>query len=60
MMKALQQKLQTELSPGSCVVSHVFKFPSWRPVMVQDNLFIYRVEVGETHDVLAKQYKKVS
>jgi len=50
MMERLQQKLQNELAPGSYVVSHVFRFPTWTPLVVQDNLFIYTV--GKKKDLV--------
>lgn len=46
----LRPKLEAELKPGACVVSHDFKVPGWKPVGVYDELLghtIYTYRIGE-------------
>jgi hypothetical protein len=41
-MGRLETKLQKELTPGSRVVSHYWRFPGLRPERVQGNVYRYR------------------
>jgi len=41
-MQRLGEKLENELAPGSYVVSNVFEFPKWKPLLISDSIFIYR------------------
>ena len=46
----LRPKLESELKPGSRVVSHDFKVPGWKPSAVYDELLghtIYTYRIGE-------------
>ncbi len=42
-MKNLEQKLKTELSPGSRVVSNIFRFPNWEYTK-DGSVYTYRIE----------------
>lgn len=44
MMERLEKKLQKELKPGSRVVSHAFKFPTWKPVKREGGVLLYHVD----------------
>lgn len=41
-MKKLERKLRKELKKGARVVSYYWKFPSWRIVKKQENIFVYQ------------------
>jgi hypothetical protein len=41
-MPRMQRKLQTELRPGSRVVSYVFSFPDWQEVDKREGIRLYR------------------
>lgn len=43
-MKGLGKKLQRELKPGAKVVSLIFQFPNWQPVLGdKDGIYIYTI-----------------
>ena len=42
-MQHLEKKLQSELKPGSRVLSSIFHFPAWEPKTQKDNVFLYEV-----------------
>lgn len=42
-MVRLQQKLTAELRPGTLVISHIFKFPDWQPIVEEAGLRIYKI-----------------
>lgn len=41
-MKKLEKKLQKELKPGAKVVSFIFSFPNWQPVIKENGIYIYQ------------------
>lgn len=41
-MAELQKKFEKELRPGSIVVSNVFALPTWKPISVVDNVYLYK------------------
>lgn len=41
-MPRMERKLQAELAPGARVVSHVFKFPNWKPSEKKGAVYLYR------------------
>lgn len=41
-MKKLEKKLQKELKPGAKVVSFIFSFPGWQPVIKKKGIYIYQ------------------
>ena len=41
-MGELEAKLRQELAPGARVISYVFAFPTWRPVLKDGAIFVYR------------------
>jgi len=42
-MSRLGKKLKQELKPGAIVVSNRFKFPDWRPIKEEDNIYVYKM-----------------
>eukprot|EP01116_Phalansterium_solitarium_P013737 TRINITY_DN3113_c0_g1_i5.p1 TRINITY_DN3113_c0_g1~~TRINITY_DN3113_c0_g1_i5.p1 ORF type:complete len:333 (-),score=61.47 TRINITY_DN3113_c0_g1_i5:195-1193(-) len=54
-MPQLKAKLDTELRPGTLVVSNTFEFPDWRPVERERNVMLYQVthEPGPPYDTSA-------
>ncbi|HRN96118.1 MAG TPA: class I SAM-dependent methyltransferase [Candidatus Levybacteria bacterium] len=42
-MTHLEEKLKTELKPGSRVISAIFHFPNWEPTTQKDNVSLYCV-----------------
>lgn len=42
-MKKMEKKLQRELKPGTLVISHGFKFPSWQPEKKDGSILVYKV-----------------
>ena len=40
-MKRLENKLQRELKIGTRVVSNYFEFPVWKPVRMQNHVYLY-------------------
>jgi len=43
-MGELMKKIQTEMKPGSCVVSHIFTFDGWQHEKKRGTIFLYRVK----------------
>ena len=43
-MRKFETKLRDEMKPGSLIISNVFKFNNWKPVKVQDNIYVYKVK----------------
>ena len=41
-MEDLEEKLTTELRPGTIVISNGFKIPNWETVAEEDHLYFYR------------------
>ncbi|MBI4458339.1 hypothetical protein HY633_05230 [Candidatus Uhrbacteria bacterium] len=41
-MPRMERKLQAELAPGARIVSHVFKFPNWKPVEKRGSVYLYK------------------
>ena len=41
-MKKLEKKLRKELKKGARVVSYYWKFPSWKIVKKQEDIFVYK------------------
>lgn len=44
LMKKLEKKLQKELPVGSRVITQTFKFPTWKPIKVDDSFYLYKKE----------------
>lgn len=42
-MPKLKEKIQSEMRPGTRVVSAVFTFPDWEPEAVDGKVYLYRV-----------------
>lgn len=42
-MSSLKKKLKRELKSGSRIVSNTWKFPGWKPVRKEKEVFLYRV-----------------
>jgi len=42
-MERLAQKLESELSQGSVLVSNSFRIPKWKPLDMKDDLWLYEV-----------------
>lgn len=40
-MTRLEEKLLSELKPGARVVSNCFTFPTWRPTMSEESVYLY-------------------
>ncbi len=40
-MQQLEEKLQKELKPGSCVLSNYYPFPNWKEEKKKDNVYLY-------------------
>lgn len=45
-MEKLREKLQSEMKPGSLVVSYTHRFKNWRPEEVNGKLFLYSIPKG--------------
>ena len=58
-MRELGKKLQSELKPGSVVLSNVFSIPGWRPSSLSsDGVYLYSVpSCWETFDAAASREK---
>ena len=42
-MDRLGEKIKDEATPGTIVVSNVFAIPGWKPITVEDGVFIYSI-----------------
>jgi precorrin-6B methylase 2 len=42
-MKGLEKKFARELKPGTKIVSNVFRFPGWKSIAQEGNVFLYEV-----------------
>jgi cyclopropane fatty-acyl-phospholipid synthase-like methyltransferase len=42
-MERLQKKLAEELHPDTLIISHIFKFPGWTPIIVEGGVRIYKI-----------------
>ncbi len=54
----LMKKLQDELEPGTRVLSHIWKFKGWNPVMVDENERIYLYIMGESDQIVENNTTK--
>jgi len=43
-MRKFESKLRDEMKPGSLIISNIFKFNNWKPVKVEDNIYVYKVK----------------
>lgn len=41
-MVKFEKKLRDELKPGTLIISNIFRFPNWKPIKEEDNIFIYK------------------
>ncbi|MFH2105326.1 MAG: 50S ribosomal protein L11 methyltransferase [Parcubacteria group bacterium] len=42
-MGRMEKKLQSELRPGTQVISHGFKFPNWQPEKKEERILVYQM-----------------
>jgi cyclopropane fatty-acyl-phospholipid synthase-like methyltransferase len=42
-MRKLQEKLKSEMKPGSRILAAVHPFPDWEPTAQEENVFVYRL-----------------
>jgi hypothetical protein len=42
-MPRLSQKLTKELKPGSYVISNNFQIPNWKPIAVEEDMWLYKI-----------------
>ncbi len=43
-MKRMKNLLESQLAPGSRVVSHAFKIPGWEPEEIDGNVLMYKIK----------------
>ena len=43
-MEALEKKLRDELPHGARIISHAFPMKTWKPTLVEGNLYVYKKE----------------
>ena len=48
-MDKLGEKIKDEATPGTIVVSNVFEIPGWKPITVEDGVFIYSIPESSKH-----------
>ncbi|MCL4397905.1 methyltransferase domain-containing protein [Patescibacteria group bacterium] len=41
-MEKLEKKIESEAKPGTLIISNVFVFPHWLPVLQREGVYVYR------------------
>jgi SAM-dependent methyltransferase len=52
----IKARLEEQLRPGARVVSHVFSFPGWTPVVIDEERRLFCYEIGNTDDTVKTEF----
>ena len=50
-MGGLQKKLSRELQPETKIVSNVFPFPKWTPIVQRGKVYLYKIKAGIKNNI---------